>query len=76
MSSTKEDESNGVNIETLEILLHALAHEIESQAYLQVAVRVAKDHKLKAFLIDLLGQEQLHETQLRETLRERYSLEI
>lgn len=76
MSSMKEDGRNGVNIETLEMLLHALAHEIESQAYLQMAVRVVDDPNLKAFLIELLGQEQLHETQLRAKLRERYSLDI
>lgn len=76
MSSIREEERDGVSIETLEMLLHALAHEIESQAYLQMAVRVADDPSLKAFLIDLLGQEQLHETQLRAKLREKFSLEI
>lgn len=76
MSSMREEGRNGVDIETLEMLLHALAHEIESQAYLQMAVRVVDDPSLKAFLIELLGQEQLHETQLRAKLRERYSLDI
>ncbi|MGE5619990.1 MAG: hypothetical protein ACM3US_12110 [Sphingomonadaceae bacterium] len=72
----KREEHNGVRIETLEMLLHALAHEIESQAYLQMAVRVADDADLKAFLIDILGQEQLHETRLRAKLREKYCLDI
>ncbi len=76
MSSKRGQAHNGVNVETLEMLLHALAHEIESQAYLQMAVRVADDPQLKAFLIDLLGQEQLHETQLRARLREKYSLDV
>ncbi len=76
MSSKREDGHNGVNVETLEMLLHALAHEIESQAYLQVAVRVADDPDIKTFLITLLGQEQLHETQLRNKLREKYCLDI
>lgn len=72
----EEEERSGVNFETLEMLLHALAHEIESQAYLQMAVRVADDPDLKALLIDILGQEQLHETQLRARLREKFSLDI
>ncbi len=76
MSSKREENHNGVHIETLEMLLHALAHEIESQAYLQMAVRVADDPDLKAFLIDILGQEQLHETQLRNKLREKYCLDV
>ncbi len=67
---------NGVTVETLEMLLHVLAHEIESQAYLQMAVRVADDPDLKAFLIDMLGQEQLHEKQIRGKLREKYRLDI
>ena len=76
MSSKREEEHNGVKVETLEMLLHALAHEIESQAYLQMAVRVADDPDLKTFLIDILGQEQLHEIQLRNKLREKYSLDL
>lgn len=76
MSSKSKEEQNGVKVETLEMLLHTLAHEIESQAYLQMAVRVADDPDLKAFLIDILGQEQLHETQLRAKLREKYCLDI
>lgn len=76
MSSKREKGHNGVSVETLEMLLHALAHEIESQAYLQMAVRVADDPELKAFLIDILGQEQLHEKQLRTKLREKYSLDM
>ncbi|HEX2922481.1 MAG TPA: hypothetical protein VHS28_00455 [Chloroflexota bacterium] len=69
-------EPNGVTIETLEMLLHVLAHEIESQAYLQMAVRVADDPALKAFLIDMLGEEQLHEKQIRAKLRDKYRLDI
>ncbi len=76
MSSQREDGHNGVSVETLEMLLHALAHEIESQAYLQMAVRVVEDPDLQAFLINILGQEQLHETQLRAKLRDKYSLDI
>ncbi len=76
MSSKREEGQNGVNIETLEMLLHALAHEIESQAYLQIAVRVAEDPDIKAFLINILGQEQLHETMLRSKLREKYHLDV
>ena len=72
----RESNHNGVNIETLEMLLHTLSHEIESQAYLQMAVRVADDPDLKAFLIDILGQEQLHETMLRSKLREKFSLDV
>ncbi len=72
----KQSDNNGVNVETLEMLLHTLSHEIESQAYLQMAVRVADDPELKAFLIDILGQEQLHETMLRSKLREKYSLDV
>ena len=68
--------SSGVHIETLEILLHALSHEIESQAYLQMAVRLADDPDLKAFLIDILAQEQLHETRLRSKLHEKYALDV
>jgi rubrerythrin len=76
MPSESESDRNGINIETLEMLLHALSHEIESQAYLQMAVRVADDPTLKAFLIDILSQEQLHETKLRSKLREKYSLDV
>lgn len=76
MPSNNEPGHNGINMETLEMLLHALAHEIESQAYLQMAVRVADDPDLKAFLINILAQEQLHETMLRGKLRERYQLDI
>ncbi len=72
----KESVGNGLNMETLEMLLHTLSHEIESQAYLQMAVRVADDPELKAFLIDILGQEQIHETMLRSKLREKFSLDI
>ena len=76
MPSKREDEHNEVQAEELEMLLHTLAHEIESQAYLQMAVRVVNDPDLKAFLVDILGQEQLHEVQLRARLREKYSLDI
>ncbi len=76
MASPTEVERNGMNLETLEMLLHTLSHEIESQAYLQMAVRVADDPDLKAFLIELLGQEQLHETRLRSKLREKYALDL
>lgn len=76
MISKREDGQNSMKIETLEMLLHALAHEIESQAYLQMAVRVADEPDLKAFLIELLGQEQVHETQLRSKLREKYCLDV
>ena len=76
MSIEKASGHNGVNIETLEMLLHTLSHEIESQAYLQMAVRVADDPDLKAFLIDILGQEQIHETMLRTKLREKFSLDV
>ncbi|GEM_PF-5066601 len=76
MSSTREEGRNGTGIEALEMLLRALAHEIESQAYLQMAVRLVDDPSLKEFLVQLLGQEQLHETQLRARLRDRYSLDI
>lgn len=65
-----------VNVATLEVLLHALAHEMESQAYLQMAVRVTEDADIKAFLIGILSEEQLHETLLRNKLREKYRLEV
>lgn len=76
MASMGEDQHTGVDVETLEMLLHTLAHEIESQAYLQMAVRVTGNPELKALLIEILGQEQLHETQLRTQLREKFSLDI
>lgn len=76
MSAVKENGYTGINMQALEVLLHALAHQVESQAYLQVAVRVVDDPELKAILIDMLGQEQLHETRLRSKLREKYSLEV
>lgn len=74
--SSGEGKRDGASIEALEMLLHALAHEIESQAYLQMAVRVVDDPSLKASLIEILGQEQLHETRLRSKLREKFSLEL
>ena len=76
MAAKRESNHNGVNVETLEMLLHALAHEIESQAYLQMAVRVVAEPDLKAFLINMLGQEQLHETQLRGVLKEKFLLDV
>lgn len=76
MSSSKEPEHNGAGVGTLEMLLRALSHELESQAYLVMAVRVADDPELKALLIDILGQEQLHETRLRAKLREKYALDV
>jgi rubrerythrin len=71
-----DNRNSNAHIATLEILLHALAHERESQAYLQMAVRVAEDAEMKAFLIGILGQEQLHETLLRNKLREKYNLDV
>jgi hypothetical protein len=41
-----------------------------------MAVRVAEDAEMKAFLIGILGQEQLHETLLRNKLREKYNLDV
>lgn len=76
MSPASKDGHGKVDVQILEVLLRALSHEVESQAYLQVAVRVVEDPEVKAFLIDILGQEQLHETKLRSKLRERYSLEL
>lgn len=76
MSSKQEEGQNGFSVETLEMLLHALAHEIESQAYLQMAVRIVDDPDLKASLVSILGQEQLHETMLRTKIREKYQLDI
>ncbi len=74
--SSGEGKRNGTSVEALEMLLHALAHQIESQAYLQMAVRIVDDPGLKASLIEILGQEQLHETKLRAKLREKFSLEL
>jgi hypothetical protein len=65
-----------VDIEGLKVLLHALSHEVESQAYLQMAIRAAEDPELKALLIEILGQEQIHETRLRSKLREKYALDV
>ncbi len=76
MLPANENGHGKVDVQILEVLLRALSHEVESQAYLQVAVRVVEDPEVKAFLIDILGQEQLHETRLRSKLRERYSLEV
>lgn len=76
MSAIKEHCSGGVDVQTLKVLLHTLSHEVESQAYLQIAVRVVEDPDVKAFLIDMLGQEQLHEIRLRSKIREKYSLEV
>ena len=76
MSSKPNNGHDGVSVEALEMLLHALAHEVESQAYLQMAVRAADDPELKALLISILGQEQLHETQLRSKLREMFFLDV
>ena len=76
MSATRENYSGGVDVQTLEVLLHTLSHEVESQAYLQIAVRVVEDPDVKAFLVDMLGQEQLHETRLRSKLREKFSLDV
>ena len=67
---------SGMNVAGLKILLHALAHEVESQAYLQLAVRGCEDADLKAFLLTILGEEQLHETLLRSKLREKYQLDV
>lgn len=76
VSTETATDSSGVHIETLEILLHALSHEIESQDYLQMAVRLADDTDLKAVLIDILAQEQLHETRLRSKLHEKCALDV
>lgn len=76
MSRPNDGNHNGVDVATLEMLLHALSHQVESQAYLQLAVRAAEDPDVKAFLIDILGQEQLHETRIRRKLKEKYSLDI
>jgi rubrerythrin len=76
MTLNMDARKSGASIGTLELLLRALAHEVESQAYLQMAVRVAEDADMKAFLIGILGQEQLHETLLRNKLREKFNLEV
>jgi rubrerythrin len=76
MTLNVDARKNGASITTLELLLRALAHEVESQAYLQLAVRLTEDPDMKAFLIGILGQEQLHETLLRNKLREKFNLEV
>ena len=76
MSTVRANGCDAVDVQTLEVLLHALSHQVESQAYLQVAVRLVEDPDVRAILIDLLGQEQLHETRLRSKLRDKYSLEV
>ncbi len=76
MCSPAKSEQSALNVETLEVLLHALSHQVESQAYLQMAVRTVEDPDMRALLIDILGQEQIHETRLRVRLRERYSLDV
>jgi rubrerythrin len=76
MTLNVDARKNGASITTLELLLHVLAHEVESQAYLQMAIRAAEDADMKAFLIAILGQEQMHETLLRSKLREKFNLEV
>lgn len=76
MTLNSETTNSGASISTLELLLRTLAHEMESQAYLQMAVRVAEDADMKAFLIGILAQEKLHETLLRNRLREKFNLEV
>lgn len=76
MSISRDTEGTGSSVQAMEVLLHALSHEVESQAYLQMAVRVVEDPELRAFLIDILGQEQVHEIRLRAKLREMYSLDV
>jgi rubrerythrin len=76
MTLNVDARKNGASITTLELLLHVLAHEVESQAYLQMAIRAAEDADMKAFLIGILGQEQMHETLLRSKLREKFNLEV
>ena len=76
MSISRDTERTGSGVQAIEVLLHALSHEVESQAYLQMAIRVVEDPELRAFLIDILGQEQVHEIRLRSKLREKYSLDV
>ncbi len=76
MSISRDTERTGSSVQAIEVLLHALSHEVESQAYLQMAVRVVDDPELRALLIDILGQEQVHELRLRAKLREKYSLDV
>ncbi|HEX9015635.1 MAG TPA: hypothetical protein VF960_06480 [Chloroflexota bacterium] len=76
MSISRDIEHTGSGMQAIEVLLHALSHEVESQAYLQMAVRVVDDPDLRAFLIDILGQEQVHEIRLRSKLRDLYSLDV
>jgi hypothetical protein len=76
MTLNMDVRNNGASITTLELLLRALAHKVESQAYLQMTIRVAEDADMKAFLIGILGQEKLHETLLRTKLREKFNLEV